>query len=246
MRNRRATVWLFLATLGPGATVSAQTVEEIVAKHVEALGGIDNLRAVQSVRMSGRVTAGGGREALVMREIRKPGRVRTEFTYQGVTGVYAFDGERGWKVSPFEGGLDPEPMTDEESLQSSDQADIGGPLVDWKQKGHEVVLEGKETLEGHDVYKVTVTLGGGRVNHQYIDTRTFLTVRTESTRLVRGLPLQIETRFDDYRKVQGVLFPYAIVTSAVGRPRQLTVFLDAVEVNPTLPDERFTMPSLER
>jgi hypothetical protein len=237
---------MFLAATGSVATGEAQSLDDIIARHTEAIGGIDKIRAIRSVRMSGRVTAGGGRQALVMREIEKPGRVRTEFTYQGVTGVYAFDGERGWKVSPFDGSLDPEPMTDEESLQTSDQADIEGPLVDWKAKGHQVALSGKETLDGRDVYKLEVTLRSGRVSYQFVDARSFLTVRTESTRIVRGFPLHIETTFADFRDAAGVLFPRAIETGVVGRPRRLTVSVDEVEVNPTLPDGRFAMPALQR
>jgi hypothetical protein len=235
-----------LSTAGRVPAEETPSLDEIVAKHVEALGGIDSVRAIRSLRMSGQVTGGGGRHALIVREIRKPGRVRTEFTYQGVTAVYAFDGERGWRVSPLDGNLDAEPMTGEEALQAGDQAEFEGPLVDWKAKGHQVAIAGKETLDGRDVYKLTVTLRSGRTNHLYLDAGTFLPIRTESTRQIRGVALSIETWFDDYRRVQGVLFPHAIEMGVVGRPRRLNVALDGVEVNPVLPEERFVMPTPER
>jgi hypothetical protein len=131
--------------------------------------------------MSGRVTAGGGREAVVARELRRPDRIRTEFTYQGVTGVYAFDGERGWKVSPFDGSFAPELMESEEERQTADQADIEGPLADYEAKGHRVALLGKESLDGLDVYKLEVTLRNGCTLRQYLDANTYLPVRAEST-----------------------------------------------------------------
>lgn len=237
---------MVLAAASWVATARAQTVDEIVARHAEALGGIDKLRAIRSVRMSGRVTAGGGREASVVREVRRPDRVRTEFTYQGVTGVYAFDGQHGWRVSPFDGSLAPEPMADEEARQTADQADIEGPLVDWKAKGHQVALSGKESLDGREVYKLEVTLRSGRVLHQYLDARSFLLVRTETTRIVRGHSVAIETTFEDYRKVEGVSFPHAIETGAVGRPQRLKVVVEEIQENPTLDDARFEMPKLER
>jgi outer membrane lipoprotein-sorting protein len=246
MHRRTAILLLVLAAGSRVPAAEAPSLDDIVAKHVEALGGIDNVRAIRSVRMSGRVTASGGRHALIVREIQKPGRVRTEFTYQGVTGVYAFDGERGWKVSPFDGSLDAEPMTEDEALQTSDQAEIEGPLVDWKAKGHQVALSGTETIEGRDVYELTVTLRSGRTTRLYLDARSFLPFRTESTRQIRGVSLSIETRLDDYRKIQGVLFPHAIEMGVVGRPRRMNVAVDEVEVNPTLPDERFVMPGPER
>jgi hypothetical protein len=193
--------------------------------------------------MSGRVTAGGGREALVVREILRPDKIRTEFTFQGVTGVYAFDGERGWKVAPFEGSFAPEPMEEEEASQAADQADIEGPLVDWKAKGHQVELAGKETLDGREVYELRVTLRSGRMVTQFLDAETFLRVRAKSERIVRGHRVEIETTFDDYRSVQGVSSPHSIETSAVGRPRRLAIEVEEIVVNPPLDETAFRMPA---
>jgi hypothetical protein len=239
----RAVFVSLLLTSGAGFA-QAQSLEEIVARHAEALGGIDRLRAIQSVRMRGKVTAGGGREALVVREVLRPDKIRTEFTVQGVTGVYAFDGERGWKVSPFEGSYAPVLMEDEEATQAADQADIEGPLVDWKAKGHQVALLGKETLDGHDAHKLEVTLRSGRVLYQYLDAESFLRVRAQSTRLVRGQQVEIETTFDDYREVHGIFFPHSIATGASGRPRRLEIQVEEIEVNPPLDPSDFQVPAL--
>ena len=69
------------------------------------------------------------------REIARPGRIRTEFVFQGTTGVYVWDGSRGWQVSPLDGSLEPEPLPAEAAALSAEQADFEGPLVDWKAKG---------------------------------------------------------------------------------------------------------------
>jgi hypothetical protein len=238
--------WCPLFIAGFALTAQAQTVDEIVSRHVDALGGVDRLRAIRSVRMSGRVTSGGGREALVVRELQRPGRIRTEFTYQGVTGVYAFDGARGWKVSPFDGIFAPALMESEEERQTEDQADIEGPLVDWKEKGHQVVLVGKESFEGREVYKLAVTLRSGRVLHEILDAKSYVLARRESNRLVRGHSVTVESSFGDYRPVGGVLFPHAIETGAAGRPQRLKVVVEQIEVNPALDDARFQVPAQER
>ena len=93
---------------------------------------------MKTLRMTGRANGGPGREAIVRREIARPGRIRTEFVFQGTTGIYAFDGKQGWRVSPLDGSLDAETLPDEEAAGSAEQADIEGPLVDWKAKGHKV------------------------------------------------------------------------------------------------------------
>ena len=123
---------LVVAVLVAPAAVRAQTVDEIVARHIAARGGRQALAAVRTLRMTGRATAGPGREAIVRREIARPGRIRTEFVFQGTTGIYVWDGSTGWRVSPLDGRLDPEPLPAEAADISAEQADFEGPLVDWK------------------------------------------------------------------------------------------------------------------
>ena len=137
--------WLLAAgALGALAAAPAPTVDEIVAQHVKARGGREALAAVRTLRMTGRAIAGPGREAIVRREIARPGRIRTEFVFQGTTGVYVWNGTSGWQVSPLDGTLDAQPMPAEAAALSAEQADFEGPLVDWKAKGHRVELVGRD------------------------------------------------------------------------------------------------------
>jgi len=121
-----------------------------------------------------------------------------------------------------------------------EQADIEGPLVDWKAKGHQVELAGREVLGGRDAYKLKVTLKSGAVRYDYIDVKTHYQVRTDSTRQIRGQAVQLETTFRAHKRASGVLFPGEIEVAAVGRPQELRVVVDKIEVNPPLSDARFT------
>jgi outer membrane lipoprotein-sorting protein len=232
-----------LAVLLPAAA-GAQTLDDIVAKHVAARGGAAKLAAVESVRMTAKARAEGGREALLVREVKRPSRLRLEFTSQGMTGVYAYDGERGWRVSPFDGEMEPQPMPPEGVRMAIEQSDIAGPLVDWKAKGHRLELSGRVSLAGREASKLTLTTKGGDVQHLYLDSRTYLHVRTESTRVVRGHTLEMETTFGDYRETNGVLFPRSVEIGTKGRPGRLTIAIQTVEVNPVLDDARFKMPDV--
>src|SRR5262245_63274099 len=139
-------------------TVAAQTLDEIVARHVAARGGRAALSAVKTLRMTGRAVAGPGREALVRREIARPGRIRTEFEFQGTTGVYVWDGTKGWQVSPLDGRFEPEPLSAEAAALSAEQADFEGPLVDWKAKGHKIALVGSAALPGGKAHELEAPL----------------------------------------------------------------------------------------
>jgi hypothetical protein len=189
--------------------------------------------------MTGVATAGPGRTAVVRREIARPGRLRTEVVFQGTTGVYAWDGAAGWRVSPLDGGLEAEPMSVEDAAVAAEQADVDGPLVDWKAKGHRVELVGAQALAGGPAQHLKVTMSSGAVRHVWLDAASGLVVRTLATRRVRGHAVELETLFDDYRETSGVKFPRSIETGVVGRPRRLRITVDAVEVNPLIDEARF-------
>ena len=151
------------------------------------------------------------------------------------------DGRRGWKMSPLDGDLEPQPLPDEVVTELAEQTDIGGPLVDWKAKGHQAELAGREVVDGRETYKLKLTLKSGAVRYEYLDVESFIRVRTDSTRHLRGRKVQIETTYGDHRKAGGVLFPHLIEVAAVGRPQRLRVVVDTIEVNPPLSDARFEM-----
>ncbi len=219
------------------------TVDEIVGRYVAARGGLQKLRALRSLRQEGRVHAGAGRDGLVLREIKRPGKIRFELTVQGVTSVFASDGQRGWKVAPLEGDLGPKPLPDEALIDAREQADIDGPLVDWKSKGSRVELVGREAVGGRDAWKLKVTLKSGGVLTAWLDVKSAELVRTEAVRRVGGKQVRIETTFGDFRRTGGILFPHRVEVRATGRPQVLRIEVDKVEVNPALSDARFAPPA---
>ena len=235
-------VLLAVAALIQSASPAAPTVDEIVAKHVAARGGREALRALRTVRMSGHATAGPGREAIVRREIARPGRIRTELEFQGTTGVYAWDGVTGWRVSPLDGSFEARKLPPEEALGLAEQADLEGPLVDWKAKGHKVELVGTETLDGGPAHQLKITLKSGGTRRVWVDAATGQVVRMESTRRFRGRDVIQETVYGNYQVTNGLAFPRSIETSARGRPQRLRIVVESVETNPALAATRFKMP----
>jgi len=230
-----------LGLLAPGLAAS-QTLDEIVARHVAARGGREALAAIRTVRMAGRAIGSSGRHAIVRREIARPGRIRTEFTFQGTTGVYAWDGASGWRVSPLDGGFEPEPLPADEADTTAEQADLDGPLVDWKAKGHSLQLVGTDTLPNGPAHHLELRLKSGGVRELWLDAASGLVVRTASARKLRGHDVALETDFGDYRETSGVRFARTIETGLRGRPRRLRVLVDSVETNVPLDDARFKMP----
>ena len=233
-----------VAALLPAAA-SAQTVDEIIAKHFEAQGGIAKLQKLQTVRMVGKMQMGPGMEAPFTMEKKRPGKSRITFTFSGMDGVRAFDGKTGWQVMPFMSGKkDAEPMSPEDTKDMEEQADFDGPLMNAKDKGNTLELAGKEAVDGADAYKVKLTHKDGKVDWYFFDAETYLLVKQEMKRKVRGTEMEFETFPSDYKEVgDGLLMPFSISQGAKGNDHRQAMTFDKIEVDVPLDDAIFVMPA---
>ena len=220
-----------------------QTVDEIIAKSVEARGGMEKLKAVKSMRSTGKMELGPGMEAPGTMYQKRPNMVRLEFTIQGLTAVQAYDGKSGWMIMPFTGKKDPEAMTADDAKEMEEDADMDGPLVDYKSKGNTVELLGKEKLEGTDAYKLKVTLKNGDIKTIYLDSDSYLEIKEEGKRMVRGNEQEFESSLSDYREVDGVMFPFAIESGVKGSQQKQKLTIEKLELNVPAEDSNFKMPA---
>ena len=242
MRKVIAALAVGLAFAVPAA---AQTVDEIIAKNIAAKGGMDKLKAVKTVRMTGRMTIGPGIEAPVVMELQRPNTMRMDITLQGMTLSQGFDGTKAWTLNPMGGSKIPQEMSAEEKSMVEEQADIDGPLVDYKAKGHTAELLGKEKVEGADAYKVKLTLKNGVIRTFYIDAEHFLELKEESKRKIRDTEVDGETIYGDYKEVGGMMFPHSIDGGQKGNPQRQKLAVEKIEINVPLDATRFKMPEVK-
>ena len=218
----------------------AQTADEIVAKHIAATGGADKIKAAKTVKMTGKAEMQSMEAPFVM-SLKQPNMLRMEITIQGMVLVQAYDGKSGWAIIPFTGKKDPEAVTADEAKELQDQSDLW-PLLDYQAKGHKVELLGKEKIEGTDAYKLKLTHSNGDVETLYLDADSFLEIKNEETRTVRGSEQQTETSLADYREIGGLMFPFAIESGVKGSPDKQKITLEKVELNVPVEDSAFKMP----
>src|SRR5256712_12441529 len=191
------------------APLSAQSADSLIAKYIQASGGTARIQALQTLRRTGKFTGGGGFEAVVIQENKRPNSVRQEFSIQGMTGINAYDGHNGWKIEPWQGKRDPESLGEEEMHGILDDADFDGPLVNYQAKGNRVEYQGTEPIEGSDAYKLKVTRPNGDVSFYYLDTEYYVPIRIDTQRMIRGAPQEFETSLGDYKQVNGVYLPFS-------------------------------------
>ena len=232
------------ALLGLPGTAPAETVDQVLARYLQARGGSERIHAVQTLRLTGRMTLPDVEAPLVL-ELKRPNRMRTEFVFQGRTAVRDYDGQKAWMVLPVPGLDQAQAMSPEEARDAREQADIDlSPLVDPEAKGYAVDLLGREAgLGGKEAWKLRVRAREGQARTMYLDAKTCLVVRIEESRTLDGKEEEFVTTVGDYRTVAGLVFPYAIEVGPKkgGEPQKFR--FDRIEVNVPLDDSRFVMPA---
>jgi hypothetical protein len=237
-------VLLMLASLAFLAIpASAQTAEEIVAKYIKTVGGPEKIQAVKTLRRSGKFIGGGGFEAAILEENKRSNMVRQEFSLQGLTAVNAYDGKSGWKIEPWQGKKDPEPLGEEEMKQILEDSDFDGPLVNYHQKGNKLEFVGMEPVEGTDAFKLKLTLANGDVRYYYMDTDYYVPIKIDTKRMIRGAEREYETSLGDYKEVAGWYLPHSIESNVKGSQNRQKVTYDKIEANLPIDDSRFHIPA---
>ena len=227
------------------APAGALTVDEIVAKNIAAHGGEAKLKALKTLRLTGKTSFSFGDnqiEATFAQLQKRPGMLRTEFTLQGLTAVEAYDGKEGWNLQPFQGRRDAQKESADEVRQLAEQADIEGPLVDWKQKGHTVEYLGTEDVDGTPALKLRVNLKGGNTEYVYLDPDYFLEIHTENVNRVRGVEHVSETDLGSYEPVDGVWIPFSIEQWQKGSSGRQRYDVEHAEANVDVDDALFRFP----
>jgi outer membrane lipoprotein-sorting protein len=238
---RRVLVVLGLAVL-VAMPAAAQTADDIIAKNNDAKGGLARQKAVKSVRMTGRMNVGPGIEAPIVLEMKRPKSMRIDIAIQGMTITQAYDGTVGWMLNPLSGRTDPEPLPSEAMKSVEEQADMDGPLVDYKAKGNTVELLGKEKAEGTDCYKLKVTLKNGDIRTLFIDAESYLEVKVETRTMVRGTEQLGDIIFGDWKEVGGILMAHSVDAGQPGAPMRQKMTIDKIELDVPIENARFTMP----
>jgi len=122
-------------------------------------------------------------------------------------------------------------------------ADMDGQLVDYRNKDHRAELEGHDSVEGTDCYKIKLTLSNGDIRYFYIDTDSFLELKIETQRNIRGTVQYSETYYGDYEDVNGIYFPFDIEVGEKGSPDRTKFTIEKVELNVPMQPAQFAIPT---
>lgn len=221
----------------------AQTADELVNKNIQAKGGMDKIKAIKTLRMTGKLMGGGGFTAAVGQENQRPNLIRETFSLQGMTAMTAYDGTSGWQIQPFGGHKEPVMMGEDDLRDLLIDADIDGPMVDYKEKGNTVEYLGHDIVDGDDALRLKVTLKNGDIIYYLLDPDTYLEIRREVQEFIRGSIRESVSEMGSYKPVAGVMFPFSISQGSKENPAQQTTTFEKIEANVTFNPADFALPA---
>lgn len=205
----------------PAFPAVAEDAQGLLAKNLEARGGAAALAAINNVRFEGRTIFPGDFEVSYKETHARTGSGaadRVEFGIQGLDIIQAYDGHGGgWKVNPLQGRKDAEKMSADEARALADSALVEGPLLASRRDGSTITYLGREDFDGTLAYKLKVAQKDGDEFVYWLDPDTYLEIKVEETRRIRGAEQTNETELGDYEKVAGVYFPMSVETWPQGQ-----------------------------
>ncbi len=245
MLGRSSSLMLFLTTvcvLSSWASAAQElTVDEVVRRSIEAQGGQQNWDALRSLKCSGNFITFSNDAPFVL--YRKPPNLyRFEHKYSDWDVIVGHDGKHSWwkSATPFvqvDWAVEP-PLVRSRAIAGD--AEFGGPLLHYQERGHHLELAGKVDFDGEESYLITATLANGSVEHWYLSSESMLPV----ARISQGADLQMEveqkTYFSDYREVSAVLLPHLIEIELGSRYQVMEI--EEIQANTEIDDRVFTMP----
>lgn len=224
---------------------AAQTVDDIVARHIAARGGMERIKAIETLKITRTVATGIGSTVRVVIYKKRPSLYRAEqglaapgapVTARGINAEDAWDTVQGKIV------LRPEDL---EAEAREIDGDFDGLLVDWKAKGHTVTFDGRASLPGGDALKLRVKTKSGVERVIYLDAKTYLDRRHTGVVRLPNVKLDVMIDFANWQEINGVKFPFDINEDRTGgiAAQSLVVYTDSIEANVPLDDALFATPT---
>jgi hypothetical protein len=207
-------VWLLFFALVFFQFTKAQTADEVIARHIEAMGGKEKLLTINSLKLEGSMNVMGADVSITTIALNGVG-YRTDISIPSIpdgkgTGFQITTPTKGWSYLPWQGQGSPSPSTEEVLKAGQHSLDLQGNLLNYKEKGSIVEMAGKEKVDGADCYKLKLTNKAGAVINIFIDGVTYYRVKT--SKIIKGIGEEVldETFYKDFRKTSdGYIYAFS-------------------------------------
>jgi outer membrane lipoprotein-sorting protein len=216
------------------SVINAQTLDEIVKKYTE-VNKLDHVASLKTIKITAKLSMMGMEMPTVM-WMKNPDKIKTVTTVNGQDMIQAFDGEKGYTVSPMTGSTEPVEMTPDQVKQTVRSNIFQNSMVKYLKNG-QLTLAGEDKVNDKPAYKIKATLEGGTVIDMFIDKSSYFLVKTSTTVSQGGMTVVVDSYPSNYTETDGVLIPMTTTTSAQGM--DILINFTKVEVNVPMEDSIF-------
>jgi len=234
--KKRFAFSILMAFLAIAASM-AQDLQELLDKHFEAIGQ-ENLLKVKSINAKGKAMQMGMEFPFEMIN-KRPDKLKIMIEVQGSQIIQAYDGETVWAVNPMSGSSEPVEVSGPEADGLIESADMDGQLWKWKEKGHQLELEGTEEIDDMEMYVLKLTKKNGNVDYYYMDPDSYLIPKMKSKVIAQGSEMEVDVFLSNYQDVNGYIMPFTTEQSMNGQT-MISIMIDKVEVDKEFDDAIFS------
>jgi outer membrane lipoprotein-sorting protein len=222
--------------------ISAQDVDEILDNYFENIGQ-NKILKVKSVHFKGKAIMTGMESTLVIIS-KRPDKMRIELEIQDAKIVQAYDGVNAWMINPMIGSEEPIDLIGPDADGMIESSDMDGQLWNYKEKGHQLELDGTEGFEGSDVYVLKLTKKNGSIDHYYLDSDNYVVLMVKSIVVMNGSEIETETIFSNFQDVNGVIMPFTFEYKFAGQTGR-TIIMEEIKFDQIVDDAIFSKPPSE-
>lgn len=221
------------------ASVQSQTADQIINKHIEAIGGKEVINKIKSMITYSELSVMGSNLS----------STSTVLIGKGFKNVANFNGQEiiqcvtptgGWMINPLAGATEPQILPEDQVKAGQSSFDVGGDMFNYKAKGSTVELAGRETIEGVNTYKLKLVTKDAKQAIYFIDPSTYYVIKRETTTKANSQDITATSIFSNYKKTDfGMVVPYTTITN---QGFEMTVTIDKIEFNKKIDPKIFEIP----
>jgi len=214
-------------------TAQAQNVDEILAKHATAIGGLDNWAKIKAMNIEMVMKMQGMEIPITLIQVNCTA-MRTDITVMGMKGYTIVTKTNGWNFMPFNGQTKAEPMTEDLLKTSQDELCVTDMMFRYKETGDKLEYLGTDDVDGTECIKLKLTDKNGKETTYFLDSETYLLTKKTVKATVNGQVFENSVTMGNYQKQpEGIIV--AMSTQTGGGEMEIK----KITVNPAVDESIF-------
>lgn len=222
-------------------SANAQTADEVIQKYNTAMGGLDAFTKITTAQMTGTLTSQGNKLPFITRLINGKS-MRMDVQAMGKTVTNAYNNGTGWKINPYAGAVTATEVTGTELASFKTLSSLSNNLMDYKNRKHQVELQGEEIVDGVKTYKIKLTNSeDGKITTYFVNADNYMLVKSIAKREIAGIDYDAHSFYSDFKDINGLKFCMHFIVKIEEKVFQEVTY-EKIELNVPVDQKIFIMP----